>query len=176
MTKIRIGLLAAALAACSSNSTPEPLQPADSIRAAEAASGSIGELGAPAKLENVSVTVTNPTVGGDESGPWLTITVHLENTTEEDQGLMSFAIYCSGNPESGGWQVGSTLEPTAGLPARSFDDGTLNLLLPGDSRTGKPRPTCATPAHLVAEGLSGDAIVWELADALIGAMNAEAQP
>jgi hypothetical protein len=129
-------------------------------------------MGEPAKFEQISITATNPVVGGDKSGPWLTVTFHLDNATNNLQEPISLSIYCSGNPKSGGWQVGSTLNPAAGVPAHAVADGTINLMLPGDSRSGAPRLACVTPARLIGQGTSSRAVAWDLPDALIAAMNA----
>lgn len=138
-----------------------------------AVSGAVAAtMGQPARLELVSITATYPVVGGDESGPWLTVTFHLENATDQTQGPISFFILCSGNPKAGTWQAGSTLQPNAGVPAKGVADGNVNLLLPGDTRTGVQRPACATPARLIAQGLSGQALMWAISDKSIAQMNA----
>lgn len=129
-------------------------------------------MGKPVQLEQVSITAMNPVVGGDKSGPWLTVTFHLDNATHNLQEPISLSIYCAGNQKSGAWQVGSTLNPTAGVAANAVADGTINLMLPGDTRSGTQRPACATPARLIGQGTSGQAVAWDLPDALIATMNA----
>jgi hypothetical protein len=183
MTRLRALILVAMLAACStSRTTSGSLPPVESSQPV-AKSGepvttsgdgvvAVATMGEPAKFEQVSITATNPVVGGDKAGPWLTVTFHLDNATNNLQEPISLSIYCSGNPKSGGWQVGSTLNPTAGVSANAVADGTINLMLPGDTRSGTQRPACATPARLIGQGTSGQAVAWDLPDALIATMNA----
>jgi hypothetical protein len=73
--------------------------------------------------------------------------------------------------------VGSTLSDSEPLPARSYKEGTLNLLLPGDSRTGTPVPKCATPATLRAQatnyaGGTAPSVKIPVPDAVIAQLNA----
>jgi hypothetical protein len=56
--------------------------------------------------------------------------------------------------------------------ANAVADGTINLMLPGDTRSGTKRPACATPARLIGQGTGGQAVAWDLPDALIATMNA----
>ena len=108
-------------------------------------------VGAPGQMEGgIRFTVKNLAVGGDGSGPWLVATVHVENPTGDDATVPNVGIACAGTAADklGGYQASSTIRLGDDLPARSFRDGTLNLLLPGDSRTGVTTPPCSTPAHI----------------------------
>jgi|GEM_PF-6774606 len=159
------------LSACSSSGKPPALQPADSVRAAAAVEGQPATIGQPATLDKLKINMSKLDVGGDESGPWLTATVHVENAGSEAISV-SFEIHCTGKPDAGGWQASSTYTNGDAIPPGTFDDGTINLLLPGDSRTGAPRPKCAMPAKLVAQPVGLERrLVWDIPDELVDAMN-----
>jgi hypothetical protein len=71
-------LLFTALAGCSSKNIDPPPGAANSARAsAEAKSAVFGAIGEPVKVGKLTVTVTNPVVGGDQRGGWLTVTVAI---------------------------------------------------------------------------------------------------
>jgi hypothetical protein len=68
------------------------------------------------------------------------------------------------------------LDLNAGVPDSTFDEGTLNLLLPGDGRFGEERPVCATPASLVVASVEGgiradQPAVFSIPDSLIDELN-----
>ena len=123
------------LVGCSSDeaASETSLRSVDEIRTAELDAGAIaiGEVG---ELGDTKVTVSNPVVGGDELGPWLTVDVRAENPSDDVGVWFNFHITCAGSDDEGGWQVGSTFDQNTPLPAGSFDEGTMVLLLPGDAR------------------------------------------
>jgi hypothetical protein len=133
------------LGACGSNggststsSDDQELRPAD-----EVIDGTIGEetdLGA-----GLAVTVSEMRPGGDDGGPWLEVDLRVENRGEDTSNPL-VAIACSDSSEEGGWQVDSAYNLFDELPASTFNEGTINLLLPGDGRSGEPVPTCSAPA------------------------------
>ena len=128
------------------------LRPAEDARAEEALAGEQVAMGDTADVNGLAITVSNPVVGGDELGPWLTVNVRVENGTDAASSVPYLEIHCSGNDEGGGWQADSTLELGAGLPAGTFDEGTVNLLVPGDGRFGEQRPPCVMPAAIAVVG------------------------
>jgi hypothetical protein len=142
-------------AACSSSSSDESstssrssLRPAGEVSAEEEATEAKDvAVGETVTLDKgVTVKVTNMSVGGDDLGPWLTVGVHAENKSGESTTNPEVAIHCKGEPEAGGWQADSTYSLGDELPAGSFAEGSINLLLPEDSRTGEPTPACDEPA------------------------------
>jgi hypothetical protein len=98
----------------------------------------------------VRLTAKAMKVGGDDGGRWLVVALRLENSGDEALGGPNIAIVCTDGAEEGGWQADSTLDMGAEIPAGSFSEGTLNLLLPGDSRTGEAVPECLAPAYVQA--------------------------
>jgi hypothetical protein len=184
---IAVVVATAPMVSCSSSSntsTPIELQSADSIRANEAVDGTPATFGTAAILNEISITVTDPAATSDDGGPWLTLNVRAENPTDGELPSPFFEIHCAGNPDGGGFLGDGTFsgEP---LPAKSFDEGTVELLLPGDGRFGEPRPTCTTPATLIAlpsnggvtlQGQQVERIAWPIPDAIIAELNATPQP
>ena len=142
----------------------------------EPITGTAATFGKPATIGKLSITVTTPIVGGDQSGPWLTITVHVENASSETVSV-PFELHCDANPDGGGRQAQSTYTNGDAIPAGTFHDGTVNLLMPSDGRTGKPRLSCAIPAKLVATLIGSDQrFVWDIPDGLVAALNSAPQP
>lgn len=167
-----------AVAACSSgDDATGALQPAGSVRASETARNTVLiEVGKAGSFGDVDVTVTAFAVGGDDFGPWLTVTMHVENRAKEPLGIPRLEIHCTGSEEGGGYQMGSTLDVFKELPARTFEDGTLNLLMPDDPRTRTPVPACKTPAFARATGNLtsqnvGKVPQWRIPDDLVAQMN-----
>lgn len=150
-------VLAAVLTGCSggggATSDGEPdapttsLRDVDEVEAEQASDDAIqASIGEPVALgDGVTVTITEAPVGGDEAGPWLEVTLRVENGGDESVGIDA-AIVCAGSDEGGGWQAGSTFDPNEEILAGTFQEGTLNLLLPDDSRTGEVTPECEPPA------------------------------
>lgn len=179
MVKVIFGLVAAAtLVGCSSTSSGSkaPLRDASSVRASAA---TVGALGQPIKMGDLTITVSNPVVGGDDAGGWLTVTVKVENLGSQKNEGFNPGIVCAGDASgSGAAQVSSTLNPGLGFPARSVDTGTLNLLTAGETRTGQPAKPCATPAAIefvplvIYQGVPAPVRI-PLADDLIAALNAK---
>ena len=94
----------------------------------------------------VTVVVTRMTLGGDDLGPWLSVSVRAENRSGDSVTNPVLAIYCKGESEGGGWQADSTYSLGDELPSGSFAQGDVNLLLPKDGRTGEAVPACVLPA------------------------------
>lgn len=142
--------------------------------ATDLALGEFAELG-----DHLRVRVGDTKVGGDDGGPWLEIAVRAENDGSEDQMLPEIGIVCSGNAEQGSYQADSTLLLTDTVPAGSFKEGTLNLLLPGDSRTGEKIAPCETPVFIRATpgiyvGDEPPSFRWELPETTVTELNAAA--
>ncbi|MFW6775141.1 hypothetical protein ACOACO_12725 [Nocardioides sp. CPCC 205120] len=98
-------------------------------------------------VDGVLVTVSSLEVGGDSGGPWVTASVVVENPTDRETAVPSFGIVCGDEPAVGEYVAGSTLLIGDPLAAGTSAEGTLNLLLPGDTRTGTV-PECTTPAYV----------------------------
>lgn len=130
--------------------TGQDLRPADEVIAEEEASASMdGEIGEDIDLgEGLTVTVQAMRAGGDDLGPWLEVDVRAENRGEEELTNPELAIVCDGGAETGGWQADSTFDLGDELPAGSFHEGTVHLLLPEDGRYGEPVPECGSPAYV----------------------------
>jgi hypothetical protein len=159
--------------------------PVDSVRP-NSANGTPVTFGDSAALGDLRVTASNPVIGSDQDGPWLTVTVRAENQTQIDVQSPQFELRCSGSAAGGSWMATSTLAPGEPVPPLSFNEGTLDLLVPGDERGGQPRPSCATPATVVATLLVYDnagaspptqkRLGWPVPDDLIDQLNAAPQP
>lgn len=159
------------------NSTIVDLVPAEEIRAAEAVAGVEASVGDTVDLDGVVVEVSSVRLSGDDLGPWLETAVRIENRTSNDVDYVNIELYCAGNDEGGGWQADSTFDLLAGVPAGSFDEGTVNLLVPGDGRYGETRERCVPPANIVvgpfiAGAVTANRAVFELPTAVIDAINA----
>jgi hypothetical protein len=135
--------------------------------------------GQPVEFLGLKVMLSTITQGGDNSGPWLTVHVRVENTGSQGRANPNIGIVCAGSEQTGGWQAASTFNVGQSLPAGSFDEGDVNLLLPGDSRSGQAVPSCKTPAVVrvsttgVVTGRGGPAGgYWSIADDLVGGLNA----
>jgi hypothetical protein len=162
-----------------SSSDPGELRPAESVRSEEAMAGEHHEMGSGTEVGDATITLSNPAVDGDDFGPWLEVTVRIENHSDETLAPFEFGILCSGSDEEGGAQAEGTLPWAAEIPAGTFDEGTVHLLLPSDGRYGEPRPDCVTPAVIEVEqtgvfvGDEQPVALWALDDELIVAMNAD---
>lgn len=145
---ILMGALAFAACGGSDDSTTSntELRSAEEVRSEEAADGAQGELGSEVEVDGRAVSVSDPVLSGDDGGPWIEVQVRYENRGGTDIDWFEVGIVCTGNDEVGGYQAGSTLDLIAGLPAGTFDEGTVNLLAPGDGRFGEERPECTKPA------------------------------
>jgi hypothetical protein len=174
-TAALVVLLAVPVGACGGGGGPDELRPAEEARAERAVEGEQGAFGEPVDVGDVSITLSDPVVGGDQGGPWLQVVVRVENRSDKAVGFVDAHIYCAGNDEGGGWLAGSTFDLLAGIPPETFDDGDLLLLLPGDGRYGEPRPDCSTPAHIVVtptfDFISDGSAVWKIPDSLVKSMN-----
>lgn len=108
----------------------------------------VANLGDTAEFGNgLSITFDAPFVGGDDLGPWIEIATRFDNrNTDIDAQYPNVGIVCVGSTDEGGYQAGSTRLFGDPVPAGSFLEGKLHLLLPGDGRYGEPVPPCTTPA------------------------------
>ncbi|HZC72762.1 MAG TPA: hypothetical protein VE442_18840 [Jatrophihabitans sp.] len=175
-------MLAVAVACSSpgSQSGSESLRNGDQVESSRASAATFeGKIGQPATLGDVTLTVKGVEAGGDASGPWMVTSLRWENHSGQDTSAPSLWLYCADTkPEDHGeYQAGSTLSDSEPLPARSYKEGTLNLLLPGDSRTGTPVPKCASPATLRAEataykGDTAPSVTIPVPDEVIAKLNA----
>jgi hypothetical protein len=157
---------------------PNSLVPAESVEAElEAKNAQVVAFGQAGKLaDDVYVIFNAPlTVGGDDLGPWLVTPVRVENRGKADQSMPNIGIVCMGSTEVGGYQAGSTMSLTDTLPAGSYREGSLNLLLPKDSRTGTAVPARATPAYVQAIPLVTDSstkpVRVAIPDATVASLN-----
>lgn len=145
MKRIAFLALLLPLAACSSGHTASSatLQNAESARVSENAKSAItASLGAPFKMDDLQLTVTNPVVGGNSGDAILTVTVKVENLGKDDANGFNPGIACSNSSDGGGYYADSTLDISSGFPAKSIDTGTLGLNF-DDKLT-----SCAAPAFI----------------------------
>jgi hypothetical protein len=177
---------ALALAACgdspntAASSSPSVRSGSDVQSGSNAATFVTASLGEPISFLGLKVTLSTMTQGGDPSGPWLTVHVRAENGSGQPRANPNFGITCASSEQTGSWQDASTtFKAGHGLPAGSFDEGDVNLLLPGDSRTGHAVPACSAPAVVRAspigvipntDGPEGGS--WSIADDLVAGLNA----
>ncbi len=150
------------------------LPPAESVRTEERQTGAIGVGELADTGYGARVGVMGFAVGGDDAGPWLETDIRVE-AVEEGAAVPTMGIVCGGNTELGGWQAGSTIEQAAAVPTGSFDEGTVNLLLPGDGRYGEPIPACEGPAFVQIDALDGPLSVeipGDVLDELVAAADA----
>ena len=134
---------------------PNPsLRDADDVEEGQAAEVAdeveVGEFGDLTADTRVSVTAMQ--VGGDDLGPWLEVSVRFENASDDVAYIPDAGIVCAGSVEQGGYQAGSTVSLGEEVPRGSFKEGVLNLMVPGDSRTGEVVPPCAGPAFVQFTG------------------------
>lgn len=180
---VAVVALVVALSSCSSTaeSTPSTVPPpAESVQLG-ATDGPVATFGAPASVGDLQVTASNPVVGSDDTGPWLTLTVRAENQSPADTAAPQFQLRCSGSTAGGAWLPTSTFKQDQSVPAGAASEGTLSLLLPGDEHLGVARPLCATPATVVATHLTFDnngagapvekRVTWAVPDDLVAQLN-----
>jgi hypothetical protein len=186
-----IAVLAAlmAISACSSSgesdSPVDSQQPADSVRP-NPATGTPAEFGVPTSVGDLKVTASDPVIGTDDGGPWLAVTMRAENRSPIDVQTPQLELRCSGSNAGGSWMETSTFLPGVPVAAGQADEGTINLLLPGDERSTEPRTPCAAPATVVATLLVFDnagagapvqkRVGWALPDQLVDELNEAPQP
>ncbi len=137
--------------ATSSGASSEGLRSAEEVLAEQAESASItASVGEVFDLEErITVSISNIERGGDDLGPWLVVSMRVENRGSEDATPPDISLICSGSPEEGGrLSIGERFIDS--LPADTFDEAALYLLLPGDPRegisSGRLLPECLTPA------------------------------
>jgi hypothetical protein len=138
----------------SSNKPNFSLKNGDKVEESEAAAAAkvvqVGDFGDLPGDGRVSVTAMK--VGGDDLGPWLEVSMRVENASNETAGVPDTGIVCTGSSDQGGYQADSTLLLSDEIPAGSFKEGILNLMVPGDSRTGEPAMPCTAPAFVQITG------------------------
>lgn len=156
------------------------LRPADEASADEALEGAKKvSFGTPFETEpGMTVTVTNPVVGGDEDGPWLGVQVRAENRSGEGISAPSVRIRCAGSTESGSTlSDDGTYEDGADVPSGSFSEGPASLTLPGDGRYEETWTPCATPAVIWIEpyfNMSDEGTAYiPLSDSVVAELNAK---
>ena len=177
-----------AMSSCSSTSqsdTPTVPPPAGTVRPI-VAGGTPATFGVAAAVGGLQLTASDPVIGSDGDGPWLTVTVHADNRSRGDVRTPQFELRCSGSSAGGSWLEASTFKPGDPVPAGSLLDGSVSLVMPGDDRLGQPRPSCAAPAVVVASLLVFDdtgagapvqkRLVWSVPDELVDQLNAAPQP
>lgn len=145
----------------------QALRPAEEARAEAAVAGPEVAIGDRIDVLGVGLIINSITAGGDDGGGWVAVDARAENPGTTDSTVPWMEVRCSGNDEAGGWQADSSLYMGDALPAGSFDEGVVNLNLPGDSRTGDPVPTCDTPAYITFVGSDSkiavpDAVIAEV--------------
>jgi hypothetical protein len=186
--RVALVLSVLAISACSSTdktdtSTVPP--PADTA-GPHIVGGTPATFGVAAAIGGLDVTASDPAIGSDADGPWVTLTVHADNRSQGIVRAPQFEVRCAGSSRGGSWLQVSTFEPGTEVPAGSLKDGSVSLAVPGDDRLGQPRPSCPTPAVVVASLLVFDntgagapvqkKLVWEIPDALVAQLNAAPQP
>jgi hypothetical protein len=147
---LAVGALPLTSCGKSTGSGSPTLQNAESARVSEsAANSSIIAAGTRFSLGDVRITASNPRLGGDDDGPWITFDVKIENLGKVDTDAFNPGVACAGQYNHGGYQADSTLKILSGFPPKSVDTGTVNFLPPNDSRSGDVGKACATPAYAV---------------------------
>ncbi|MDF1705331.1 MAG: hypothetical protein P1U38_11200 [Aeromicrobium sp.] len=142
-----LALLAFGAGACGNDDGP--LRDADDVRSEELAeAASEAAVGEQFELDGLDMEIVSLSPGGDESGAWLEAEIRAENSTDDDLSLPNVDLFCDGDLEGGGWQADSTFDMYADLPPKTFEEGVLNLVIPGQPRTGEPETECATPAYI----------------------------
>ena len=154
----------------------EVLRPADEARADNAFDRMVfHELGEEVEVGDVTVTITGFAVEPDDQSGLLAVTARVANSSEGESSVPELAVMCTGNPEEGGWMADSTLSLYDTLPAKSFDEGTVILNVPGDGRYGERVPECVGPAVIVAKPMmtltKSDVAAWTIPDDIRVALN-----
>ncbi len=109
-----------------------------------------GQIGAPVSLgDGTTMTLTNPRLGGDETGPWIEVDVAYENSSSTSARPPMVEVACDGSDSGDGFQIGSTFDPNAEVKPGTTGEGTLNLLPTANSRTGEGSEQCAAPARFI---------------------------
>jgi len=156
--RVRAGLIVLLLAACGSSakvtaSSPNTgLAPAAAVLAAGAAKGAL-PLGTVSRFDKATMFgVMSYKVVDTKDGdaPYLAVDVRAE-APGTDGAMPTVAILCANSTRNGSWYASSTVTFGQVVPAKSFLTGTLDLMLPGDSATGKIVPNCVGPAVIQAK-------------------------
>lgn len=172
-------VLVLTVAACSDDTGGASTEPNTALapaaeEAAEQATAEATPLGQMVDTdENSRFTITGYTVDGDEAGPWLNAQVRGEAATAAGTVPYTIAIRCASSTDTGGWLARSTVALSQEIPAGSFVEGTVGLLLPGDGRFGEPITPCETPAVVIIE--AENEASWAIPDDVIAELNAKAE-
>jgi hypothetical protein len=164
-----------AAAACSSGdddaaaptSTIAELLPASEVEVSRLVDAAV-PVGSTLTIAGVQVTVVSVEAGNDGESDYVVASVRAENRSSDELTVPQLSIRCSNSTEEGGSLVGSTFDAggAGALPAGSFSEGELLMLLPGDSRLGEPVPPCELPAVIQATELvtfpDAPTYSWEL--------------
>lgn len=133
-----------------------------------------GTIGAPVALgDDTSYTLTNPRLGGDESGPWIEVDVAYKNSSSTSAQPPEINVLCAGSDDAGNYQASSTFDYSADVKPGASSTGTLALLPAGNERIGEGVAECASPA-VFRLGSEGGPTVPVPADVL-SAYNAKAK-
>jgi hypothetical protein len=178
---IGVAMAGMLVAGCGGDDGASALRPAAEVRTGEADANTVDVLiGGEGRYGDLSFTVLSTRVGGDRGGAWLEATVRAENRASKESSTPMVFIRCAGVEEAGSWQANSTFQGMKALPAKTFAEGTLNLLVPGDKRVGKePAPECRAPAYLrlaqagVSFGTQPKLPQWRLPDDQLAELNAK---
>jgi hypothetical protein len=129
-------------------------------KAAQNAAEDVTPLGELVEVDaQTRFTVTGFKVNSSDSlGPWIEASVRGE--ANDDAGAIPFEIasLCASSTETGGWQADSTVSLGQEIPAGSFLEGFISLLLPEDGRYGEPIKPCEEPALVKVS--SSEKTVW----------------
>lgn len=157
MKRTALGTLALALALSACTGADDADGGAEETASSDPVAENAAEVGVgdPVELpDGLSVTVTAMEVGGDTGGPWVSAEVVVENPTDVEGAVPTFGLVCAEGPAIGDYAAGSTVVIGDPLPAGETVTGTLNLLLPGDTRSGTAVPTCTAPAYVQAASVT----------------------
>ncbi|WP_156391625.1 MULTISPECIES: DUF6461 domain-containing protein [unclassified Nocardioides] len=127
-------------------------------------------------------------VGGDELGPWLTVTMRTDNQGADPQPVPRAELHCEQSDDPGmPWtddDADSSGPEDRVLAGDSFERNA-KLLLPGDSHMGGPIPECEGEAYLAAATYGDDwnnalaSAEWSVPAAIVDELNEarlDAQP
>jgi len=158
------------------------LQPAEDVRS-NVATAESQPMGSSIDINDYRAIVESPAVDSDEESPFLSVTVRIDNPSDEAIQFANIGLRCHDANEDGGpLSVPAELSPldsTAGIPPSSFDEGLVYLLLPGEGRYDDTiPPDCKTPAFVVMDivgptGFSEENVgLWAIPDELVADLNA----
>lgn len=152
----------------------DELRLTDEARAEEASAASTqGTIGEAVDLgDGLSVNVRSLSTGSrGNRGVSLVADLRVENTGE-DTHIPSVRIFCAGNPW-GGPNIDGTFDSFGFLQTNTVNEGTIDLLLPGESNIATHVvPVCETPAVVrVAFPFDDASADFPIPDELIAELN-----